>query len=62
MESKVVGRWSLRLGGKAIHYGEDQGMKSDDLIVTAYAAEDRSGASTSSNQGGMMIHHGTPTR
>ena len=35
VESKLVGRWSLRLGGKAIHYGEAQGMKSDDLIVTA---------------------------
>ena len=32
----------------------------DDLVVTSYAAEDRTASSTSSNQGAMMIHLGTP--
>ena len=35
VESRLVGQWSLRIAGKAIHYGDAQAMNSDDLLVTA---------------------------
>ena len=35
IESKLVGRWSLRLAGKAVYYGESQGRESGDLLLMA---------------------------
>lgn len=35
VESKLAGRWSLRVAGKAVYYGEAQGSRDEDLLVTA---------------------------
>ncbi len=35
LESRLVGRWSLRVAGKAVYYGESQGRESGDLLLTA---------------------------
>ena len=35
MESKLVGRWSLRIAGKAVYHGKSQGREDGDLLVTA---------------------------
>ena len=35
MESRLAGRWSLRVAGKAVYYGESQGRESGDLLLTA---------------------------
>ena len=35
VESKLAGRWSLRVAGKAVYYGEAHGSRDEDLLVTA---------------------------
>ena len=35
VESKLGGRWSLRVVGKAVYYGESQAREDEDLLLTA---------------------------
>ena len=35
IESKLGGKWSLRVVGKAVYYGESQALEDEDLLLTA---------------------------
>ena len=35
IESKLGGKWSLRVAGKAVYYGESQALEDEDLLLTA---------------------------